>query len=102
MKKILITGATDGIGKQTLLNIAKDNHHVIFVGRNEKKCQSVLKEIKSVTANKNIDFFVNDLSLVSENKSLAEKVRKKYSNLDVLINNVGALFIERQETAEGY
>ena len=102
MKKILITGATDGIGKQTLLNIAKDNHHVIFVGRNEKKCQSVLKEIKSVTANKNIDFFVNDLSLVSENKLLAEKVRKKYSNLDVLINNVGALFIERQETAEGY
>ena len=102
MKTILITGATDGIGKQTLLNIAKENHHVIFVGRDEEKCQSVCKQIKKITSNKNIEFFVSDLSLISENKLLASKIRDKYSKLDVLLNNVGALFIDRQETGEGF
>ena len=101
MKKILITGGTDGIGKQTLLNIAKDKHHVIFVGRDEKKSALVCDEIIGLTGNKNIDYFISDLSLISENKSLAEKIKQKYQSLDVLINNVGALFINRQETDEG-
>ena len=102
MKTILITGGTDGIGKQTLLNIAKENHHVIFVGRDEKKCQSVSNEIIDITSNENIDFFVSDLSLVSENKLLANKIKEKYQKLDVLLNNVGALFINQEETEEGF
>ena len=102
MKTILITGGTDGIGKQTLLNIAKENHHVIFVGRDQKKCQSVSNEIIDITSNENIDFFVSDLSLVSENKLLANKIKKKYQKLDVLLNNVGALFINQEETEEGF
>ena len=102
MKTILITGATDGIGKQTLLNIAKANHHIIFVGRDEEKCQSVCEQIKKMTSNRNIEFFVSDLSLVSENKLLASKIKSKYSKLDVLLNNVGALFVDREETSEGF
>jgi len=102
MKTILITGGTDGIGKQTLLNIAKENHHVIFVGRDQKKCQSVSNEIIDITSNENIDFLVSDLSLVSENKLLANKIKKKYQKLDVLLNNVGALFINQEETEEGF
>ena len=41
MKTIIITGATDGIGKQTALNIASRNHHVVIVGRNKDKCKTV-------------------------------------------------------------
>ena len=102
MKTILITGATDGIGKQTLLNIAKEKHHIIFVGRNQDKCDSVKSEVIEATSNENIDFFVSDLSLVSENKLLANKVKEKYAKLDVLLNNVGALFLKREETKEGF
>ena len=102
MKKMLITGATDGIGKQTLLNLAKEKHHIIFVGRNRDKCNSVKDEIMKATSNEHIDFFVSDLSLVSENKILAKKVKEKYSKLDVLLNNVGALFLKREETSEGF
>ena len=45
MNTIIITGGTDGIGKQTALNIALQKHHVIIVGRNEDKCESVCSEI---------------------------------------------------------
>ena len=49
MKTIIITGGTDGIGKQTALNIALQKHHVIIVGRNEDKCESVCSEISTIT-----------------------------------------------------
>ena len=101
MRKVLITGATDGIGKQTAINIAQEKHHVIFVGRSKEKCQSVKDEIINLTSNQNVDFFVSDLSLISANKSLALDIKKTYSNIDVLINNVGALFINRELTKEG-
>ena len=102
MKTIIITGGTDGIGKQTALNIALQKHHVIIVGRNEDKCESVCSEISTNTNNNNIEFIVSDLSLISEVKSLSDYIKKKYSKLDVLINNVGALFVNRQETREGF
>ena len=57
MKSILITGASDGIGKQTALNLAVAKNHVIIVGRNEEKCKSVCSHIIEATSNENIDFF---------------------------------------------
>ena len=79
MKTVLITGATDGIGKQTAINIANKRHHVILIGRNEQRCQSVQKAIIGLTSNKNIDYFSYDLSLISENKLLGTKIKNKYS-----------------------
>ena len=102
MKTIIITGATDGIGKQTALNIASQNHHIIIVGRNKNKCESVCYEISKNTNNDNIEFIVSDLSSISKVKALSYHIKKKYSKLDVLINNVGALFINREETEEGF
>ncbi|MAV64250.1 MAG: short-chain dehydrogenase [Candidatus Marinimicrobia bacterium] len=101
MKTVLITGATDGIGKQTAINIAKKGHHIIFVGRSEQKCKTTQTEIIKSTSNKNIDYFSYDLSLISENKLLSIDIQKNYPKLDILINNVGALFLKREITNEG-
>ena len=102
MKTILITGATDGIGKQTALNVAEYKHHVIIVGRNEQKCKIVCEEISEKSSNNNIEYMVCDLSLISDVKSLSYNIKKKFSKIDVLINNVGALFLNREETKEGF
>jgi len=102
MKTILITGATDGIGKQTAINLAEYKHRVIIIGRDKNKCERVCAEISKKTNNNNIEYMIYDLSLIADVKKLASNIKNKLSKIDVLINNVGALFVERQETKEGF
>ena len=100
MKTALITGATDGIGKQTALNIASENNHVIIVGWNSTKCKLVCDEISNKTNNNNVEYFTFDLSLITDNKALATKIKNNFNKIDILINNVGAMFTKYQETKE--
>src|SRR5215212_5832689 len=86
---ILITGATDGIGKIAALRLAKQKAHILIHGRNEKKLTEVIDEIKNTTGNKNIEGFIADLSSLEEVKELSNEVLEKYDKLDVLINNAG-------------
>ncbi len=86
---ILVTGASSGIGKETAKTFAKQGHTVIIHGRNVEKTKVVFDEIKKETGNKNLDMITADLSLMSEVKIFADKVKAKYDHLDVLVNNAG-------------
>lgn len=102
-KTILVTGSTDGIGKITATTLAKQGHTVIIHGRNKSKAEKVCQEIKSVTGNNKIDFVIADLLQMADIKRMAEEFKKKYTQLDVLINNAGAIFgKEREITKEGF
>jgi len=87
---IFTTGSTDGIGKLTALQLAKQNAHVLIHGRNEKKVAGVVDEIKRLTKNKNVEGFIADLSSLDEVRKLANDVLEKHKSIDVLINNAGA------------
>ena len=100
-KTCLITGASDGIGKETAISLATKGAHVIIVGRNQEKCESVVSEIRRNTKNSNVDFLLADLSLMREVSSLAERILYGYRRLDILINNAGAFFRKRELTEEG-
>ncbi|HCA30805.1 MAG TPA: ketoreductase, partial [Ruminococcaceae bacterium] len=91
-KIILVTGASSGIGKETVLTLAKQRHTVIMHGRDVQKTKAVYEEIKKATGSKNLDMITADLSLMSEVKKFADKIREKYDHLDVLINNAGGQF----------
>lgn len=102
-KIILITGSTDGIGKITATELARQGHTIIIHGRNKEKAANVCQEIILKTGNKNIDFIVTDLLQLSDIKKMSEKFKKKYNHLDVLINNAGAFFGKNRETTiEGF
>ncbi|MDR2038873.1 MAG: SDR family NAD(P)-dependent oxidoreductase [Bacteroidales bacterium] len=97
-KIILITGASDGIGKETAKTLAKQGHTMILHGRNKHKMQAVYDEIRRETGNNNIDMFTADFLSLAEIKRFADTIKKKYDHLDVLINNAGAQFGGKRET----
>ncbi len=91
-KVILITGATDGIGKAAALEFAKRGATLTIVGRNKEKAERTLAELKQISGNSQVDLLLCDLSRMAEVKRLAEQFKAKHDRLDVLVNNAGATF----------
>ena len=101
-KRVLITGATDGIGKQTAIELASKNYEIIIHGRNEEKCAEAKNEIIKKTGNKNIEFVCADFSSLNDVRNMAEDIIKKYDRLDVLINNAGVYMNKKVLTNDGF
>jgi NAD(P)-dependent dehydrogenase (short-subunit alcohol dehydrogenase family) len=95
-KKILITGASDGIGRVTARELAARGHHVIIVGRDEAKTKRVAAE----TTGK-VDWMIADLSRPAQVKQLAHDYQSRFERLDVLVNNAGAFFSKFGTTPDG-
>ena len=100
-KRVLITGATNGIGKSAALELAKMGAEVVIVGRSESKTRRVLDELKQASGSDRLDMLVADLSSIEQIHRVADEFRARYDRLDVLLNNAGAIFPEYQESVDG-
>jgi NAD(P)-dependent dehydrogenase (short-subunit alcohol dehydrogenase family) len=100
-KICLVTGATNGIGKATARALAQMGATVVIVGRNAQKTSQVVEEIRAASGNKNVDSLLADLSSQQEVRRLANEFKSKYSHLHVLLNNAGAVFMQRQLSVDG-
>ncbi|WP_298006910.1 MULTISPECIES: SDR family oxidoreductase [Anaerolinea] len=100
-KTILITGATDGIGRETARQLARLGAHIILTGRNPQKAEAAVQELRQSTGNPHIEFLIADLSSQRQIRALAETVKGKISSLYALINNAGAIFMQRQVSEDG-
>lgn len=97
-KIILITGATNGIGKATAIELARHGHHIILHGRNMQKIEACKKDIIAKTGNKYIDYAVADMLDLDSVCRMSEKLAEKYGHLDILLNNAGAQYGKNRET----
>ena len=97
----IITGATDGIGKQTAIELAKLGFNLGLVGRNKEKGRSITQYIEKVTGNQSIKYFKSDLSIIKNIEKLASDIKNEFKSVDVLINNAGAYFSNCRKTEEG-
>ena len=103
MKTVLITGASNGIGKYTAVELAKQGYQLIIHGRNPERTKAVYDEIIKGTGNRKITMLTADFSLMSEVKRFADDVKDHTDHLDILYNNAGGQFgNEREATAEGH
>lgn len=100
-KICLVTGATAGIGEVTALKLAGMGATVVGVGRNPAKCEATAQRIRTEMGNPNVEFLIADLSSQAQIRALAETFRQKYPRLDVLVNNAGAFYFDRQESVDG-
>jgi len=96
----IITGATDGIGKQTAIELAKLGYNLGLVGRNKEKGLSVLEEIATTTGNQSLKYFDADLSVINNLNKLTDDIKNEYNSVDILINNAGAYFSSYKKTQE--
>ncbi len=100
-KVILVTGATDGIGKETARQLAQLGACVIVHGRTADRCQAVRDEIGTTTGNPRVDFVAADLSAQRQVRQLAAEIMARYDRLHVLINNAGVILLQRQLSEDG-
>ena len=100
MPVAVVTGASAGIGLETARGLAKKNFDLILVSRSLEKLNAIKRELEAQYSI-NCDVFSYDLSLVKSNIKLHEEVVNKFRKIDVLINNAGAIFMEKTITVEG-
>jgi NAD(P)-dependent dehydrogenase (short-subunit alcohol dehydrogenase family) len=100
-KHCLVTGATDGIGKETALALARVGASVIVVGRSRAKTEATVDQIQQQTDSAKVEYLLADLSSQAEIRRLADDFKRNYARLDVLVNNAGAMFIRRKESIDG-
>ncbi|MBT4376864.1 SDR family NAD(P)-dependent oxidoreductase [archaeon] len=87
-KVMIVTGSSQGIGKETGKQLVSLGAKVVFVARNKEK----LKKLEEEVGTKNNLFLSLDLSIEENCKKLIILTKKKFGKIDVLINNVGRGF----------
>lgn len=101
MKRLLITGSTDGIGKIAAMQLAKAGHYVIVHGRSKEKVSNTVHELKRVSINENVSGVVADLSDINQCKIIYDYIKDNDIVLDVIINNAGVFKSPIQKNNDG-
>lgn len=100
-KIVLVTGATDGIGKMTAQRLAADGYEVIVHGRDQKRVDQAIAEIKKQTS-ATLHSSVFDLSSLADVKAGALDLLKRFPKLDIVLNNAGTYQKERRLSRDGF
>jgi NAD(P)-dependent dehydrogenase (short-subunit alcohol dehydrogenase family) len=98
---VVITGATDGIGKVTAREIAKLGASVTLVGRNAAKGDAVVRELKQAVGHDRVSFVQGDMATKKGVRAAAGAIKGRMKKIDVLLNNAGAMFQARGLTEDG-
>jgi NAD(P)-dependent dehydrogenase (short-subunit alcohol dehydrogenase family) len=101
MKTYVITGITGAIGKATAKELAAAKHHLILIGRNRQKLDSLVNELKTSTSNPNIEALLADFDNLSSIRKAAAHIREHQPKIDGLINIAAAYRAKRELTKDG-
>ena len=100
-KIILITGATNGIGKAAAIKFAESAKSIAFTYRNEELAEDLKNEMQKINPNLSINSFFCDFSVQGSIRECADKIKNDLKAIDLLINNAGVVNTEYSETIDG-
>jgi NAD(P)-dependent dehydrogenase (short-subunit alcohol dehydrogenase family) len=102
-KVILVTGANAGIGKATIIALARHHPKRLYgSARSQAKWDATVKDIKAQVPEANVDFLEMDLASLASVNTAAEKILAENDRLDVIINNAGIMCVPAATTKDGY
>ena len=99
-KTILITGATNGIGKAAAIKFAESAKSIAFTYRNEELAEDLKNEMQKINPNLSINSFFCDFSVQDSIRECADKIKNDLKAIDLLINNAGVVNTEYSETID--
>jgi NAD(P)-dependent dehydrogenase (short-subunit alcohol dehydrogenase family) len=99
-KRVLITGATHGIGLAGAEALARRGARVAIVARNDARAVDAVRRIEAAGGSK-VDVLHADLSSQASVRALAAEALERYPSIEVLVNNAGAMFTTRHLTEDG-
>jgi NAD(P)-dependent dehydrogenase (short-subunit alcohol dehydrogenase family) len=104
---ILVTGATDGLGRGLAGELAARGATVLTHGRDQARGREVVAELVSRTGNQRVHWLRADLSSLDQVRGLADQVLAEFGVLHALVNNAGIGTTlpgdgRRVESADGY
>lgn len=97
----LVTGATNGIGYETALGLARAGAGLVLVGRDAGRLRDAEARIRAAVPGARVDPRQADLSSQAEIRRLAAEIGRAHDRLDVLVNNAGAIFDRRETSVDG-
>ena len=99
---ILVTGATDGLGRRVAQVVAAKGATMLLHGRNPERLKATLEELRIQPGSEKVSSYLADLSSLGAVRGLADRIHSEHDRLDVLVNNAGIIARERRESEDGY
>jgi NAD(P)-dependent dehydrogenase (short-subunit alcohol dehydrogenase family) len=100
-KTVVITGGTSGIGQVAAETLAKMGARIVLVARSANRGGAAISRLREIAPGASHSIYYGDLSRLAEIRRVSKEIAAAETRIDVLINNAGAMFGERQITEDG-
>ncbi len=100
-KTVLLTGATNGIGLEAAVTLARMGAKLVMIGRDPKRTESAAADVKRRSGSEQVSWLLCDFASQASIRRLADQFRAQHDRLDLLVDNAGGVHDRRTLTEDG-